>query len=659
MAKIAFIAPDKILLENSKQIAQELGCYKDTDFYFAQLNDAVELAKSLENTDVDVVISRYGTAHLLTAAGLSIPLIEIMITGQDLAQAFYEAKKQTGLSHPRITYLAFSNMANDILRLSRILDIELQVLSLNSTQDIYDTIDSLSLDSTDIILGGANATAYAARRGFLTELVQTGDCSLREAFRSAGKVLLARSSERKRTEEFRTVVNAMREGIISIDAHRRIRFLNEAAEIFLQQPGQQLIGQHIDEFIRPHHPLRAILPSIDDCFEHGHRIIDKILKIGPLWINFNFLPIMVNDTVLGIAITTQDVTQIQEMEIKIRNEVLTKKFIARYHFDDILGASPEIKEARRLASEFADVDTTVLLFGESGTGKELFAQSIHNASDRKSGPFVAVNCAALPTNLLESELFGYVEGAFTGARRKGKAGLFEMAHRGTIFLDEISEMEAYGQSRLLRVLQERQVMRLGDDKYIPIDVRIIAASNKKLPELVAAGKFRPDLFYRLKVLTVHIPALRERTGDAVFLAHYFLEHYTLKHHRSHSLAASAEALIAAYQWPGNVRELRYFIERLCIVAPNPLIDAAVLDRYWEDRDDIPLPPVHTVPLPPSSLPAAPAAPEQPLSEKERILHALECSNANISRTAKMLGMDRSTLYRKLKGYQIAVQKQWN
>ena len=652
MSRIAFIAPDKTLLENSRQIAQEIGCYNDTDFYYSQLNEAVTLAKSLENTDIDVVISRYGTAFMLLEANLSIPVVEIMITGQDLAQAFYEAKKRTGLAHPRITYFAFSNMANDILRLSRILDIELRMVSLNDTQDITAAIDQLPLDAADIVMGGANATAYAARRGFLTQIVQSGDCALREAFRSAQKILLARSRERKRTEEFSTVVNALREGILSVDTSKCIRFLNETAEGLLQISDLQLAGHPIEEFVTPQHPLAASLPFLDECLQNSQRIINKVLPVGPLWINFNFLPIIVKKKTVGAAITMQDITQIQEMEIKIRNEVLTKKFIAKYHFDNILGNSPELLEAKRLAEEFAAVDTTVLLFGESGTGKELFAQSIHNASSRQNGPFVAVNCAALPMNLLESELFGYVDGAFTGAKRKGKAGLFEMAHRGTIFLDEISEMEPYGQSRLLRVIQERQVMRLGDDKYIPIDVRIIAATNKKLPELVAQGKFRQDLFYRLKVLTVHIPALRERTGDTAFLARYFLAHYALKHHRPHSLTTAATQLLEAYSWPGNVRELRYFIERLSIVAREPAIDADTLDAYWEDRDDILC----------TTTGAAPAArPEThlPQSEADRIRQALADNLGNISRTARSLGMDRSTLYRKLRLYHLRVEKNYD
>jgi PAS domain S-box-containing protein len=652
MARIAFIAPDKTLLENSKRIAHSLGLFNDTDFYYAQLNDAVTLARSLEHTDVDVIISRYGSAYLMMQANLDVPVIDIQISGQDLAQAFYDAKKSTGLAHPRLTYMAFGNMANDILRLSKVLDIDLKVVKLRSSDDIYKALDQLSRDSLDVLIGGAAAVAYASSLGFTTQLVQSGDYSLRDAFSSAQKLLLARSSERTRTEEMRTIINAMREGIICVNKEKKIRFVNYGAEFFLQQPNEKLVGHHIDEYSAKNKLLRDCMPFINDCLENGTKIIDKILKVDSLWINFNFLPIIVKEQTTGAAITIQDITQIQEMEIKIRNEVVTKKFIAKYHFEDILGNSPEIMEAKRMAQEFADVDTTVLISGESGTGKELFAQSIHNASKRANGPFVAINCAALPTNLLESELFGYVDGAFTGARRKGKSGLFEMAHRGTIFLDEISEMDPYGQSRLLRVLQERQVMRLGDDKYIPIDVRIIAATNKKLPRLVQRGKFRQDLFYRLKVLTVTIPPLRQREGDIIFLARHFLSHYVIKHQRPHELDTSAEGLLTSYNWPGNVRELRYFIERLIILAREPLITETILQKYWEDRDDIDAQPI------PSLMPAVQNLTPD-CEEKLRILEALNENHSNISKTAAALSMDRSTLYRKLKSYKIIVKKAYD
>ena len=229
---------------------------------------------------------------------------------------------------------------------------------------------------------------------------------------------------------------------------------------------------------------------------------------------------------------------------------------AKYHFSDILGHSPAVQKAIRLAQYYSGTDETILIFGESGTGKELFAQSIHNASRRRQSPFVAVNCAAIPDTLIESELFGYEEGAFTGARKGGKQGLFQTADNGTIFLDEIGDIPLSLQSRLLRVLEEREVMPVGSTSVIPIDVRVICATNRNLNEMVRQGTFREDLYYRLKILPLVIPPLRERVEDIPELLHSMAE--------GARLPAQLEHRLLHYTWPGNVRELRAFSSNLTI-----------------------------------------------------------------------------------------------
>lgn len=229
---------------------------------------------------------------------------------------------------------------------------------------------------------------------------------------------------------------------------------------------------------------------------------------------------------------------------------------AKYHFSDILGHSPAVQKAIRLAQYYSGTDETILIFGESGTGKELFAQSIHNASRRRQSPFVAVNCAAIPDTLIESELFGYEEGAFTGARKGGKQGLFQTADNGTIFLDEIGDIPLSLQSRLLRVLEEREVMPVGSTSVIPIDVRVICATNRNLNDMVRQGTFREDLYYRLKILPLVIPPLRERVEDIPELLHSMAE--------GARLPAQLEHRLLHYTWPGNVRELRAFSSNLTI-----------------------------------------------------------------------------------------------
>ena len=641
MSKIAFIAPDKQLFLQGKKIIHELGLHHKFDIYLARLNRGIRLAKKLQNEDVDVIVCRGGTARLIIESRVNIPVVEIPITGQDLAQVFHESKKLTGLPHPKVAILAFSNMVHDIEILSTILDIELTIYPLKTVEDLPSKIAEVAITDADIVVGGIKTILLAAKKGLMTHLIRSGDFSIRTAFLEAQKIMLGRKIEKEKAQEFKALVDYSLEGIISINKDRVIKVFNPTAERLLNLSAKDILGQKIDSMLT--------FINFDACLLEGQQSIGQVVQLGTIWISFNIAPIIVDQLIIGAIIAFQDVTRIQEMEARIRNELITRKFIAKYHFTDLLGVSPQMIEIKRIAQEMSLIDATVLISGESGTGKELFAQSIHNESQRKHGPFVAVNCAALPQNLLESELFGYVEGAFTGATKKGKPGLFEMAHTGTIFLDEISEMDKYAQSRLLRVLQEKQVMRLGDDKYIPVDMRIIAATNKNLAERIKEGQFRQDLFYRLKVLTMTLPALRNRKNDIQYLAHHFLEYYKRRHFKQLDISDSGYNYLSGYSWPGNVRELKYFIERLVVIASEKWITEDVIKKYWHDREDeTELPAIVSDDLPVDNAPLP--------SEDKRITDALAQCHSNITRAAKLLGMDRSTLYRKLKAYKIEIKK---
>ena len=306
-----------------------------------------------------------------------------------------------------------------------------------------------------------------------------------------------------------------------------------------------------------------------------------------------------------------------------------------------------MEECRYKARQFAKHHANVLIFGETGTGKELFAQSIHNYSMRKDQPFVAINCGALPVNLLESELFGYVGGAFTGAAKQGKKGLLELADKGTIFLDEISEMDLQGQVRLLRVIEERVITKVGDDRVIPVDVRIIAASNKNLRKLVSEGKFREDLYYRINVLTLNIPPLRQRQDDIRLLTAKFLREYGRTASKSLYLTAEAEELMVRYPWQGNVRQLRNFCERLAIISSRKEINRELIRSQLEEvyQEE------------PEQIRAMLGAEKGDLltegaEEEIRIRRALKESGGNRSKAARILGMGRSSLWRKMKKYKM-------
>ena len=289
------------------------------------------------------------------------------------------------------------------------------------------------------------------------------------------------------------------------------------------------------------------------------------------------------------------------------------------------------------AKRYAVANSSVLISGETGTGKEMFAQSIHNYSRRRGEAFVAVNCATIPANLLESELFGYVEGAFTGAKRGGKMGLFELAHKGTIFLDEIGETSLDMQARLLRVLEEHEIMRVGDDKVIPVDIRVIAASNRDLKKMVDEGSFRSDFYYRLDVLSLKLPPLRDCIENIETLIHNFTARYASENgRRPLEYAPEAMKLLVDYEWPGNVRELKNVVERLVVTCGDDCIDAGrVMDALHI-----------TAPLPVKTAPSGEGTLDE--AEMRLIKRTLAECGGNKTQTAKRLGISRPTLHRKLR-----------
>ncbi len=316
----------------------------------------------------------------------------------------------------------------------------------------------------------------------------------------------------------------------------------------------------------------------------------------------------------------------------------------RYGFDQIMGRSPVLREALTRAAQVAPTESTVLVTGESGTGKELVARAIHYASRRADGPFVAVNCAALPDTLLESELFGHERGAFTGADRQ-KPGRFELAAGGTLFLDEIGDLSAAVQVKLLRVLQEREFQRVGGTATLKADVRLITATNRDLTAEMAAGRFRSDLFYRLSVFNVHLPSLRERDDDVLLLADHFIRAQGAQMGKGDlTLSRDACDLLRQYPWPGNIRELQNAIERSLITSQGTLITAAHLALAPS--------PVPTQPAAPLS--AAPVNTPGSLDELERkaIVEALQRTHGHKSRAAAFLGLTRFQLYTRLKRYGI-------
>ena len=386
-----------------------------------------------------------------------------------------------------------------------------------------------------------------------------------ESLADHGKSLAALWSANLKTETYLDILmGALETGILGIDVENRIFALNSMAESMLELRRDTALGQPLSQVCCE---LAQQLTE-EDCRLRSSRLI----QLSNVYISLSSVPVDWQGELIGCFLLLQRFTEEEGRQHQFRRQLYHRGYRSKYVFDDIITQSEPMLRAKQIAAKMARTNSAILLTGESGTGKELFAHSIHYASSRRDNPFVAINCAALSDSLLESELFGYDEGAFTGAKKGGKMGLFEYAHRGTLFMDEIEGMSPPMQAKLLRVLQEKEFMRVGGNSIIPIDVRIIAASNENLLERVRQGRFRRDLYYRLNTLPIEIPPLRER-GDDVFL---IARHLMLRTHTRYTFSPEAHEILQKYTWEGNVRELANLVEYL-----------AMLDKKEIDAEDLP------------------------------------------------------------------------
>lgn len=366
--------------------------------------------------------------------------------------------------------------------------------------------------------------------------------------------------------------------IIGVDKDNFICSCNEGAEKILNRKSINLIGNSACDIL-------SCVP-FGEVRETKQEIRSRLVTVNGEYVNLNITPVIKAENYMGAFAVLQRFKEEEQKQHELRRQLLNKGHKAKYTFDDILGESGAIKKIKEIAKKMAKTNSAVLITGESGTGKELFAHAVHNYSDRKDYPFVAVNCAAIPENLLESELFGYEEGAFTGAKKGGRIGLFEFAHMGTLFLDEIEGMSPALQIKLLRVIQEKEIMKIGGGKVINIDVRIIAATNEELRKLVKENKFRKDLYYRINTLPIMIPPLREREDDVYLL----LEKFKTEIGADFKFTPKAKEAFKMYNWEGNIRELKNYVEFFNFMGEEYInfedMPLAVKEYYEENKKEI-------------------------------------------------------------------------
>lgn len=650
MAKILFVVPTEKMKEMVYKTIEEHETYykfitdEEEDF---QIEVIVNLSADIINNKVynaDIFVARALTAQELKKQYRDIPIVEIPITATDVVLSLREMQEKYTIKEP-VALIGFSDISHQADNASKICNTTIKAFNYyryGLTPDKLSTLlDDLFQEGFRYVIGGLSATRLAAQKGFISMFIESGRESIWLAITQAKHIARIRRMERERAAYFETILNYSREGIISTDINNKVIHINSSAEKILNDNTSVCVGSSLEKVI-PDPRFTSILYS-------EREYSDEVFNLKNYQIVLNKIPIPLGNEVIGNVITFQNVINVQNTEIKIRNKLYKKGFAAKYSFSDIIGESEVLKESIKKAKVFAEVPSNILIVGETGTGKELFSQSIHNYSKRKKARFVAVNCAAIPENLMESEFFGYVGGAFTGASKEGKAGFFELAHEGTIFLDEISEIPLNLQGRLLRIIQESEIRRIGDDKIIPINVRIICATNKDLKVLVSQGKFREDLYYRLSVLKLNIPSLRERGRDIIILANNFIKDYSRSFDKNNIVLSDfAQKIFLNYKWEGNVRELGNICEQLVVLNETGIISEKELLTVLNISDTInksekleiehdTLGDVHL---------------QRKQFEKDLIIQALKQSDYNKSKAAELLHMNRSTLWRKLKEYNI-------
>ena len=622
LKKILFVATYDGMREMARQVMRQRG--DKMEIVTGELFEAVKNIQMCDLTDKEVIISRGGTARLLRQS-FGLPVVEVEVCAYDILRVVYKYKDR------RIAVIGADNVISGVKILEEVMGTQIYYFPFTFEEEIERIVDMICDMNIDIVVGDTVAVRIAKHKGLAVELVKSGKEAVEEAIDKAEKICAAILQEREKNSRVNAIVEHLDEGIIVTDQYAKIVLFNHVAENLLQTARQDVLDTDIN----------LILPAINtrSVLESGQGASQQIMKAQGKYLVANTFPIWVENECKGVAITCEDVTEIQELEQKIRRTLSKKGLIAKHHFEDIIGTSAKIRETVSLSQKYASVDSTVFIYGESGTGKELFAQSIHNNSKRKKGPFIAINCATLPAEQLENTLFGYVDGAFAGAKKGGKKGVFEIAHNGTLFLDEIAELDLAIQSKILRVLQEREVMRMGGDSIVPVNVRIIAASNKILFNAVSEKKFREDLYYRISVLNINIPPLRERVEDVPLLVEFFIKKYCRKYGLS-LLRPDASVLerLCAYGWPGNVRQLENVVQKMVLLSENGLFRQADMDHLQMEEQ-----------VANEDVRAAECCGTLAEMTQRIVLRAFKEESFNKTRTAQRLGITRVTLNKHLSG----------
>lgn len=630
--KIALIAPNKNFALRVLDLFSEWG--ERIHVAVASREDVIGIAQKLSERGVDALVCYTAFAEAIKTT-VNIPTVSLGPSTLDILRSLqavkaWLAKSNNPTGSSQVVGLIGSAVTADTTVVADILGIKTKIISGIEGEDMSKLVAIVK--EAAAMADDQDGEIKNCDDNIPTISITVGCETVYKAVRQARELVLAGRVDRLKLEQFKAILQFTGEGIVVVDSRRQITYINHTAEKLLKRDKEQVVGR----------AAATVFPDInfEDTLRYGQTRMATLADGDAQGHNCRIVPMLIGGQTVG-AVLTIDETPFSTKDQDKASKALTESgYKASYNFNDFITANSLMQETLEAAKSYACVDSTILIHGDTGTGKEIIAQSIHNYSQRCLGPFVAVNCAALPENLLESELFGYECGAFTGARKDGKKGLFEQADKGTIFLDEIGEVSLGMQARLLRVLQQREIMRLGGDRIIPVDVGIIAATHRNLPELIEKGLFRRDLYYRLSILQLRLLPLSDRPEDIPLLAETIGKKLSTKlFKRPLQFSNGAIRVLTSYQWPGNVRELEGVIERLMILAKDTLVTDDDVKRVLDVSGDHQVEGVRMVP-------------KGTLEEIEYaiIMQVLQ-ETGNHEQTAKILGISTTTIWRKIKMFQ--------
>ncbi|HNR61863.1 MAG TPA: sigma 54-interacting transcriptional regulator [Thauera sp.] len=631
--RILFLISHLALIERPSQLAVQVASVvaeyaeqAEVEIEDCAVKDLLAFAEEAERTErADIFVCTGATGAFLRRR-LNSAVVLMRTGGNDILYALAQAR--TPLSS--VAVVQYERPLLELEYIRRLWGADIFQGTYTSLTEARTLVAQLASQGYGAIIGSSMVTEIAQEHG-LIGILSVSPIAIKRALDDALATIHTRRVEAERKIWLGATLRHLSHGVIAIDAQGIVQAINPALAKVLDVPIAAAVGQHIDR-IAPQFGLTRLL-------SRGSEHQTQVLHLGRNTVLVNMYPMQEKGELVGAVMVCQDANSVQGADRELRINSKRVEHRARYRFELIIGDSPAVRTQLDLARRYARTDSTVLIHGESGTGKELFAQGIHNASARASGPFVAINCASLPEALLESELFGYEEGAFTGARKGGKPGLFEQAHTGTIFLDEIGDMPIALQTRLLRVLQEREVVRLGGTQPTPVNVRVLAATHRRLRGRIVTGEFREDLYYRLNILQLRLPPLRDRKEDLQPLALQIMAGIALRDGLQFDQSRIVRSLLPAlkkHHWPGNIRELENVLERAALILADDatalseqelqdiLFDADEGGAAWGQRPAV-----------------APCEPDD-------LQAAIARFGGSVTLAAKALGMSRTTLWRRLK-----------